>query len=108
MIAEDELLSGRAKSNRSMGRLWYAGGCCSRRRGQCMGSLSDTPPNIVLTDLCARHGRVELVRKSENGRYAIIIITCIEDFDTLYQLMKMGITGCLIKQLWCRKTLMRY
>jgi YesN/AraC family two-component response regulator len=63
-------------------------------------------PNIVLTDLCMPGmDGVELVRKiRESGEVCeIIIITCIEDFDTLYQLMKMGITGYLVKATMVQK-----
>jgi two-component system response regulator YesN len=57
-------------------------------------------PNVVITDIrMPGMDGVELIRRiREKGEpCVIIVITCLEEFDILYQLMKMDITGYLIK-----------
>lgn len=57
-------------------------------------------PALVLTDIrMPGLDGIELVQRirQENQTCEIIIITCLEDFDILYQLMQMRITGYLLK-----------
>ena len=57
-------------------------------------------PDIVLTDLrIPGINGTELIRKiRESGSCCeIIVITCLEEFEILYQLMQMHITGYLLK-----------
>ncbi len=57
-------------------------------------------PDIVLTDLrMPGMNGTELIRKIRESGFSceIIVITCLEEFEILYQLMQMRITGYLLK-----------
>ncbi len=57
-------------------------------------------PDIVLTDLrMPGIDGTELIRRirESDSTCEIIVITCLEEFEILYQLMKMHITGYLLK-----------
>ena len=63
-------------------------------------------PNIVLTDIrMPGMDGVELIQHIRESRESceIIVITCVEKFDTLYQLMRLDITGYLTKATMAQK-----
>lgn len=63
-------------------------------------TFCEKKPDVVLTDLrMPGMSGTELIEKIRgvDSRCEIIVITCIEEFDVLYQLMKLHITGYLLK-----------